>query len=93
MGIKLRIYSDHRLHGYLFNHEFMTRQEAINRWKEIVETVFWAEEAIAKEWDAKLKAAPSMSKEEQQKFADGYCQAIATEIISRTSDEELEKLE
>ena len=71
----------------------MTRQEAINRWKDIVSTVFWAEEAIAKEWDAKLKAAPNMSKEEQQKFADGYCEAIATEIVSRSTDEELAKMD
>ena len=71
----------------------MTRQEAINRWKDIVSTVFWAEEAIAKEWDTKLKAAPNMSKEEQQKFADGYCEAIATEIVSRSTDEELAKID
>ncbi len=71
----------------------MTRQESINRWKDIVSTVFWAEEAIAKEWDSKLKAAPKMSKEEQQKFADGYCEAIATQIVSRTTDEELAKID
>lgn len=69
----------------------MTREEAINRWKDIVQTVFRAEDAIWKEWwDAKLKAAPNMSKEEQQQFADGYSEAIATEIVSRTTDEELE---
>ena len=71
----------------------MTRQEAINRWKDIVSTVFWAEEAIAKEWDAKLKAVPSMSKEEQKKFADGYCEAIAKEIVSQSTDEELAKMD
>lgn len=67
----------------------MTRQEAINRWKDIVSTVFWAEEAISKEWDARLKTAPKSTKDEQMKFADEYCTALATEIISRTSDEEL----
>ena len=71
----------------------MTRKKAIDRWKDIVSTVFWAEEAIAKEWDAKLKAAPNMSKEEQQQFADGYCEAIATEIVSRSTDEELAKMD
>ena len=71
----------------------MTRQEAINRWKDIVSTVFWAEESIAKEWDAKLKAAPKMSKEEQHKFADGYCEAIATEIVSLSTDKELAKMD
>ena len=71
----------------------MTRSEAISRWKDIVLTVFWAEEAIAKEWDSKLKAAPNMSKEEQQKFADAYCEAVAVEIVSKTSDEELSEIE
>lgn len=67
----------------------MTREQAIKHWKEIVSVVFWAEEAIAQEWDAKLKAAPGMTPTEQQIFADSYCEAIATEIVSRTSDEEL----
>ena len=67
----------------------MTREQAINRWKDVVSTVFWAEESISAEWDARLKAAPNMTHEEQMKFADEYCTALATEIISRTSDEEL----
>lgn len=71
----------------------MTRQEAIERWKDIADTVFWAEEAIAKEWDERLHAAPSMTREEQQQFADEYMTAIATEIVSRTSDEELAAME
>lgn len=71
----------------------MTRQEAINRWKDIAETVFWAEEAIAKEWDERLHAAPSMNREEQQKFAQEYLTAIATEIVSRTTDEQLSAME
>ena len=71
----------------------MTRQEAINRWKDIASTVFWAEKAIAKEWYARLKAAPHMSKEDQKNFADGYCEAIATEIVSQTTDEELAKID
>ena len=71
----------------------MTRQEAIDRWKDIAETVFWAEEAIAQEWDERLHAAPSMTREEQQQFADEYMTAIATEIVSKTSDEELAAME
>lgn len=71
----------------------MTREEATAHWKDIVNTVFWAEEAISKEWDARLKAAPNMTKQEQQQFADAYCTAIATEIVSRTSDEDLSKME
>ena len=71
----------------------MTRQEAINRWKDIVLTVFLAEEYTAKKWDERLKAVPSMSKEEQKKFADGYCEAIAKEIVSQSTDEELAKMD
>lgn len=71
----------------------MTRQEAINRWKDLAETVFWAEGSIAKEWNERLHAAPSMTREEQHQFADEYMTAIATEIVSKTSDEELAVME
>jgi uncharacterized protein YoaH (UPF0181 family) len=71
----------------------MTRQEAIERWKNIASTVFWAEEAISKEWNERLHAAPSMTHEEQQQFADEYMTAIATEIVSKTTDEELASIE
>ena len=71
----------------------MTRQEAIERWENIASTVFWAEEAISKEWNERLHAAPSMTHEEQQHFADEYMTAIATEIVSKTTDEELASIE
>ena len=71
----------------------MTRQEAIERWKFIANRVFLAEEAISEEWDERLHAAPSMTREEQQQFADEYMTAIATEIVSKTSDEELAAME
>lgn len=71
----------------------MTRQEAIERWKDIAKTVFFAEEAISKEWNERLHAALSMTNEEQQQFIDEYMTAIATEIVSATSDEELAEIE
>lgn len=71
----------------------MTRQEAIERWKDIAKTVFFAEEAISKEWNERLHAALSMTNEEQQQFIDEYMTAIATEIVSATSDEELAEVE
>lgn len=71
----------------------MTRQEAIERWKSIAKAVFIAEEAISKEWDERLHAAPSMTNEEQHQFIDEYTTAIATEIVSATSDEELAEIE
>ena len=70
----------------------MTREEAIERWSTIANTVFWAEEKISKEWHPKLKEAPKLSKEEQGKLADEYCRAIAVEVLKGTSDEELAKM-
>ncbi|MBQ7179791.1 MAG: hypothetical protein IJR87_00700 [Bacteroidaceae bacterium] len=72
----------------------MTKKEAVDRWAEfIIPAVFKAEEAISKEWDERLHAAPPMTREEQQQFADEYMTAIATEIVSHTSDEELAAME
>ena len=71
----------------------MTREEAINRWKDIVLTVFWAEERIAKEWHERLKAAPKLSKEEHHELAQDYCRAIAVKITKDTPDEELAEIE
>lgn len=71
----------------------MTRQQAISRWKDIASAVFWAEENLSKEWNNRLKEAPSLDKEKQHQLADAYLQAIATEIVSKTTDEELARWE
>ena len=71
----------------------MTRDEAIERWSTIANTVFWAENNISEAWDAQLRAAPGMTKEEQHQLADQYCKAIAAEIVKNTTDEELARLE
>lgn len=71
----------------------MTRQEAIEHLKDIAKIVFFAEEAISKEWNERLHAALSMTNEEQKQFIDEYMTAIATEIVSKTSDEELAEME
>lgn len=67
----------------------MTRQEAINHWAAIVHTVFAAEYAIMDDWKYRLIAARLLSKEEKQKLSDEYLEAVATEIVSRTTGEEL----
>ena len=69
----------------------MTRDKAIERWKVIASTVFWAEENIAQDWDGRLKDGVNLPKDEQHKLADDYCRAIATEIVSKTTDEELSR--
>ena len=71
----------------------MTREQAIKRWAEIAETVFWAEEQIAQEWEGKVKSMVGKPKEECAAFAREYCRAIAVEITNATSDEEFEKME
>lgn len=68
----------------------MTRQQVIERWRDIAKTIFTAEENIAKEWNEKLHAAVSLSPAEQVQFVNDYCEAVATEIVSATSDEILE---
>ena len=71
----------------------MTREKAIERWSDIASTVFWAQENISEEWYERLKAAHTMTKEEQHQLADQYCKAIAAEIVSKTTDEELARWE
>lgn len=71
----------------------MTQAEAIKIWSDIAETVFWAEDRIAKEWDERLRAAPGMTKEEQHQLAEAYSRAIAVEVTKATSDEELAMIE
>ena len=67
----------------------MTRDEAIERWKVIASTVFWAEENISHEWHERLKSAHTLTKKAQHELTDQYCKAIATEIVGKTTDEEL----
>ena len=67
----------------------MTREEAIERWIHIAITVFWAEENISDVWYERLKSAHTKTKKEQHELADQYCKAIAAEIVSKTTDEEL----
>lgn len=60
----------------------MTREEKISMWAAVAEAVFWAEELICKEWDERLRNAPSLSKKERHELARAYCRAIAEEIVS-----------
>lgn len=64
----------------------MTRQQLIEHWRDIVMTVFVAEENIAKEWNEKLHASVSLSQADQVQFINDYCEAVAIEIVSATSN-------
>ncbi len=70
----------------------MTRQEAIDHWKDIALAVFHAEDKLKDVWLPQLREAKHMSKEEREHIADRYLEAVATEIVSKTSDEELAKI-
>lgn len=67
----------------------MTRNETIKRWKDIVRSVFQAESQLFEVWNPQLREAKKMNEQERAHIADRYLEAIATEIVSRTSDEEL----
>ena len=69
----------------------MTRHQAIEHWKPIIYAVFTAEDAIIDGWRDRLKEAAKNG--ESIKVLDEYLTAVAVEILSRTSDEELEKME
>ena len=64
-------------------------QEELEHWKDIAKAVFAAENAVIDQWQPKLKAAKKMTDEEQIKVIDEYLTAVATEIVSKTSDEQL----
>lgn len=71
----------------------MTREEAIKRWTDIASTVFRAEHNIMPALEDMMKSARTMTKEGQAGIAERYCRAIAEEIVSKTSDEELAGME
>lgn len=70
----------------------MTRQESIDRWKTIAEAVFAAEHAIIGQWRERLEVAAKDDRE-AERMKDLYLTAIATEILSRTTDDELDGME
>ena len=69
----------------------MTRHQAIEHWKPIIQAVFTAEDAIIDGWRDRLKDAAKNG--ESIKALDEYLTAVAVEILSRTSDEELKEMQ
>lgn len=65
----------------------MTRQEAIEHWKFVVQSVFVAEDRIKDRLDEINKS--DLSPEEK---AEKYLRTVAEEVLRGTSDEELEKM-
>ena len=67
----------------------MTREEMISRWAEnIIPTVFRAEDAIK----PKLQHILKEHEDDPTTGAELYCRAIAEEIVSHTTDKQLQAL-
>ena len=67
----------------------MTREEAINRWVIIAQTVFRGEDAIR----PKLQAVLKQHADDPTTGAEEYLRLIAEEIVSHTSDADLAAIE
>ena len=65
----------------------MTREEAIKRWEEIIPTVFRAEKAI------RPKLLEVIMENDPTTGAELYVRLIAEEIVSKTTDQELQTME
>jgi hypothetical protein len=63
----------------------MNKEERIEHWMLLANTVFVAEQNISKEWTPKLKAAKGKTDDEVQQIAEAYLRAIATEILEHTN--------
>ena len=68
----------------------MTRNEIIQRYCVLINAVFLAENRIAADWEFRLRAAKHLGKKEREKISQEYITAIAEEIVSHTTDEEIE---
>lgn len=67
----------------------MTRETAIDRWKAIIPAVFKAEDAIRPRLQAVLKEHV----DDPTTGAELYVHLIATEIVSNTTDQQLQTME
>lgn len=67
----------------------MTRAEMESRWEQLIPSVFVAEDAIKEVWKPRLEAAKSMAPAAREKVCKDYVHALAVEIVSKTTDEQL----
>jgi hemerythrin superfamily protein len=67
----------------------MTRKEYIDHFMAVVNAVHLAEEKLRPEWEERLSEMPHLTDKEQNERAMSYIRAVATEVVSGTSDEEL----
>ena len=67
----------------------MTREEAIKRWEAIIPTVFRAETEL----HPRLQSVLKEHEDDPTTGAELYIRLIAEEIVSKTTDEELQTME
>ena len=69
-------------------------RDGINQWADIIRTVFAAEANIKNrdKWVERLREARNLPEDQRMKVCNEYVRELATEIVSKTSDEELEEL-
>lgn len=70
----------------------MTRQESIKQWKNIVTAVVHASAKLKDVWEPQFRDAQQMNEQERAHIADRYLEAVATEIVSESTNEELAEL-
>lgn len=72
----------------------MTRAELEKRWVLIVQAVLTAQDTLSDPWDERLRQTVRQNDaKEKQRVADAYTAAMAKEIVSHTSDEEIAEMD
>lgn len=71
----------------------MTREQAIKRWVEIIPAVWRAELTLRLKWQGRLAEAKFMPADKVRKLSEVYIRAVAEEIVSKTSDEQLKEMD
>lgn len=71
----------------------MTREQAIKRWTEIIPAVWRAELTLRQKWQGRLAEAKFMPADKVRKLSEVYIRAVAEEIVSKTSDEQLKEMD
>ena len=71
----------------------MTKKEIRQHWAEVVRAVFAAEDAVRPTLDERRNAlGGNPTKKQRDALADEWYLAVADEILSKTSEEELKEL-
>ena len=70
----------------------MEREQIIQHVKGVIEAVFTAEHEILPQWEDRLRQSKDADPDTRQEIAESYLRAIAEEMLSKYSDEELKNI-